>query len=686
MSEILNFILFLLIFWGVILYLVDQLGIPFTMAPLIIILAQIIILYFFALFNILKIGFFVILCISVTLSLLAVFKNKGWPQLFRKLKKPLTLLFLIILIGCFYFTRGTLFHQWDEFSHWGTAYKDLIVTNRLPGENSAVFIIDYPPVMALFQYYIENIISLWQTNSHFESNAYFAQMVFLFSCLLSVFSHSSRRNVIFQLISFAGVFLSVFAFNYAFQSLYVDLSLGVLFAAGLARFINYRKINKDINYFLMLLIVATLPLIRPLGIYFSMTIAICAIILEICSHVLKNQPKSFKVIINSSKKSLKKELIILLLLPILINTTWGFHTRQFAGAYQYTFSLFEQTIDSTEISPPNKGRYIVRLIKAGANERLSGLLYKEPIKRTISIEGVFRTFTANAPFRTRLIIESFIEKIESNAYNNSKLTIIHFLFLILTITVVEIIWISNNDQSNIDRVLIINVFLMIGFIGYLLVLLFAYIYYFYSNDGIGTPSLLRYAGSYLIGWFIVKFGFLQGYIETSSEKSPYRSNVSKWLMTGLFVAAFLRIPLSSYLSLPNTADWYRIKVNSIYKRENLNALPPKSNVYQIWQRGESSNGYELFIMRYLLCPLQSNSHGWRLGVPYNEKDQSTVNFSPREWMSFLNSYGYTHVLLSETDNQFMETYGSLLDKYPEDGYRLYKVFPDSLVQVNKINN
>lgn len=681
--EILGFILFLVLFLGIILFLVEHLNFPLTVAPLTIILSQIIILYFFAIINILRFGFFIIFAISSVLFLYAIIKHKNWSKLFHQLTKPLTLLFLIFLIGTFFYTRGTFFHLWDEFSHWGLAYKNLIITNRLPGENSAVFIFNYPPGTTLFQYYVENIIGLWQKISHFESNGYFAQMIFLFSCLLAVFPHSSWKKALFQLISFAVVVLSVFAFGYKFQDLYVDLCLGLLFAAGLARFIFYKKIYKGVNYYILLLIAATLPLIKPLGIYFSMLIVLGAVILECANQQRQTHSNSFRTILGSSKKSLKKELVILLLIPILINISWGFYLKQF-NAPQNTFSLFEnKPVDSTEILVPNRTEYIYNLYRVESNERLFEVLYKQPIKKNISVEGLIKTFSANAPFRTRLIIEAFINSIEKKPYSNSNLTIKLFLFLILALTIIELKWIIKNDQPKRDRVVIVNILLMIGFIGYLLILLLAYIFIFSAYEGIMAPSLTRYAGSYLIAWFILKVGFLQNNIEVSSENINFQSNVSKWLMAGLFVAAFIKIPLSSYLLLPNTASEKRIHVNNIYKREELDALPPESNVYQIWQDGAMSNGYELHLMRFQLCPLQSNFYGWRLGSPYSKNDRDTINFSPKDWISFLNSYHYSHVLLAETDDHFLETYSSLLDKPPRDGYRLYKVLPDSLERMSK---
>jgi hypothetical protein len=89
------------------------------------------------------------------------------------------------------------------------------------------------------------------------------------------------------------------------------------------------------------------------------------------------------------------------------------------------------------------------------------------------------------------------------------------------------------------------------------------------------------------------------------------------------------------------------------------------------------NGFQLHILRYLLCPLPSNFYGWRLGKPENQSDRMSLNISPQKLMEIINSKGYTHVFIAAADDTFWAKYGVLFNKH--DGYisLLYKVTPST---------
>lgn len=62
-------------------------------------------------------------------------------------------LFLLLTAAVWWMARGRLYNQWDEFSHWGRAVKNMFELDALytiPESNDGFK--DYPPALALLQY------------------------------------------------------------------------------------------------------------------------------------------------------------------------------------------------------------------------------------------------------------------------------------------------------------------------------------------------------------------------------------------------------------------------------------------------------------------------------------------------------------------------------------------------------
>ncbi|HME26121.1 MAG TPA: hypothetical protein VKI44_33135 [Acetobacteraceae bacterium] len=76
-----------------------------------------------------------------------VLRDGGW-------RDPAFAAFLAVALGLYLYLRPLELIFWDEFSHWGTFTKFLLLTDRLPRVLGEVIFIAYPPGLGLFSYFI----------------------------------------------------------------------------------------------------------------------------------------------------------------------------------------------------------------------------------------------------------------------------------------------------------------------------------------------------------------------------------------------------------------------------------------------------------------------------------------------------------------------------------------------------
>jgi hypothetical protein len=219
---------------------------------------------------------------------------------------------------------------------------------------------------------------------------------------------------------------------------------------------------------------------------------------------------------------------------------------------------------------------------------------------------------------------------------------------------------------------------------YCIFLVLAYIFTFPPYRAILLHSEYRYLAPYLLGWWL----FLIGHIFQSAtdQTEKHAQNIASTFLIGVVLAGMLFIPLKNFISLPPDPNAERLRANSIYKTISQIQFSPDDRIYDIFQEETSDQGRNHLIMRYLLTPIATNTHGWELGTITSLKDYLTVPLKPQEWMRLLNDQGYTYVLVSAANDNFWSNYGSLFDHYATDeGAQLFRVKPDHLERVDLRN-
>ena len=247
-------------------------------------------LYFFYILNILNIGFYLLITISISLFALTLYKLlKDKASIKEKLLNILTPGFFIFLIAIAIIIPITLTSYvglWDELRLWGAYPKILFFDGSIQLGDSVLLgesMMSYLPGMPLFQYFF-----LKCANSFYEPILFFSYAVFGLSIMLPVTKNIKRKNfVMIILISLLFVVLPLaFANNPGFdnlsyyKTLYIDPMLGMMFAYIMILSINnvYESKFKILSFCLAL---ASILLFKNTAILFAIIAIISSILCEL---------------------------------------------------------------------------------------------------------------------------------------------------------------------------------------------------------------------------------------------------------------------------------------------------------------------------------------------------------------------------------------------------------------------
>jgi hypothetical protein len=669
--EVLRFIALFIVLSSGILFLTRKLHFSQSLAPLVTILGITIILYICSLAGILLQGAIFVIILSLILGILSfIHFSKKIPEK-KWAPSPALLVWIIAFIIIAIYTFGTLFYRWDEFSYWGTIYKYLLATNHLPDVASNFLVTSYPPFVSLFQYFIGLVLG------NKESSAYFAQMIMDYSAIIAILPVNDWHNWKKYLLAFSLCVFSVFFFGFEFQTIYVDLLMGLIFAAGLSSAVFNQNFSID-RIILVIFVSIALILSKPLGTCF----AIVCIALIYFEYLWKNyEINSIRTFLQSLfKPLLKPQFILLIVLPLLAALSWNIHAAQF-NSTKVSFSLHGEAASFYDIFPLVPKHYVDNLYSQDALERLNHYLLNKPLVINISLTELLKTFSVHAPYRTSLIIKNFINTISPKINQPSNLTILNMLIIFLLLSYFSTKLKSNKiiGEKNSLR---INLVLLAGLLLYSLLLLFAYIYYFGPEEGLVAPALYRYIGPYLLGWFLLIICTI--YLQNSFKIPFLNINASDALNSILLLVMIVIIPFSSYFHTAQTPSPDRFKVDQVYQ-EVENKISSKDKVYDVWQIN-SDSGFYHYVMKYYLTPIPTNNYGWQLGKAISIKDIYSAPITQEEWLQLLNEQHYTLVLISSSDNQFWKQYGNIFDTYDKANIpQLFSVTPDKLIRV-PLNN
>jgi len=250
----------------------------------------------------------------------AYFDRKELCYCLRQYLGEITILLCIILIYAFY-TRNAYFSSWDDFSFWGGASKELLLSNVLEKQDMITSIIPlhahYPRGPAVYHYF------MLVFSGYSEAKALLAHFIFHLIFLAPLMANKNYWHSIFIIMPILAI---IMLYTTGIRSIYNDSTIGLMFCSIVAIYIL--EINKKRAIIISLPIFVLLPLFREIGLILALIAALIII---------------FKDIGKPKQPELKYNFILYLLMlcaPIMSNFIWASYfrdTHDFFGRSEHSF-------------------------------------------------------------------------------------------------------------------------------------------------------------------------------------------------------------------------------------------------------------------------------------------------------------------------------------------------------------
>jgi hypothetical protein len=464
----------------------------------------------------------------------------------RKIKFKLTpeIIFFTFSIGAFYLLCQTsnfrTFSQVDDFGYWGRASRALFENNALLTKKDPISHLDYPPIAALFQYSFTYF-------SGFEDRlALFAQGLLVISGSFLFIQPLTGLTGISRIATLGAASIGICSLYWIFSSWFLTVSLGTLsadvllglcFGLTLHVYFNQNTNDKSSAIFLVLPVCLFMTLLKPIGILFAF-ISIAVIFLDYLQ--------------KGSHTLWRRSTMALATLGMVFLFYASWKTRLYQNGIGETFST------------------------------------------KFTIGDIFHAFTPEtATERQTLTIHNFIKQIFFS-FDQST-----YWFSVCVLTVFTIFFLSKTTRVKFS--ILPYLAILMGFFGYLLLLLTLYMFSFNEWEGTRLASIDRYTKTYLLGVLFFLWGRL-----------IFLNRIKTYTRGG----TLLFIGLSLLLILPNLVYIKRDLNRLIFKNDRsyvdnvvviadqvLNSTSSTAKVYFIYSDGSDD---ESNVFNYLISPRKSN--------------------------------------------------------------------------------
>ncbi len=213
--------------------------------------------------------------------------------------------------------RGSLTH-YDNYTHWATVVKDMLLTNAIPTPDSVMIeFMNYPLGTSSFIYFV-----CVATGNTSQGMMIFAQGLIIFAGILAIFGIVVEKNR-FLLTSFIAAgfsVLSIFNLSIRINDLLVDFILPIISLATIAVIYKYKE---DINKALITMIpmLGFLMIVKSTGVIY----ASFAIVFLLYNTARYNETSSVKQIISNDRVAIyssDNKIILTLKMFIAIGLTF----------------------------------------------------------------------------------------------------------------------------------------------------------------------------------------------------------------------------------------------------------------------------------------------------------------------------------------------------------------------------
>jgi hypothetical protein len=597
--------------------------------PLLVVTGLISLLYIFAYIKILNLGSIALFALglfflvkTIILNIRTISRPKKAVEQLKNL--PVSIIFFSLAgIAWYLFTLKASIMLWDEF-FWGQFAKAILNSNSFYTLNSAILTskASYPPGIALFQYFFGHF-SLYR-----EGLLYFAQGIIVFSALALIFDLTARVKKFYLIVGLI-IFSAIVYFGPGLLSIMNDHVLGVIFGSAILALLFILRSNK--SKLLLFPVIFSLPLIKSTGIVLALTVVLAAALVSIISsaNLFEKKKGGLKV-----DKFIFVLIIILSLAAIIPAKSWDFRlkiqgveTASFPSWSKIKNAFSDQASEREKSTIRNFGKVIVSL----------------PINQQ---EG---TLGSNHP-----VFKLYFKAI--TAINRPALSIPTWL-LIFAILFGIIFYFQKPKERTVGLALYFS--LLAGLAAYLVVHLFAYIFYFSEFEAENFASISRYLSTYFLGLSIIVIGSVAHFISNNPDKSKFINSVSFLILLYLFI--FHTPPLVRLIVPPKLMAASTNVVREKTREFSLYINANTENSSRVWLINQNTNGWECMITRYDIAPRIMNAKDWSLGNAYGPDDIWTNKRSAEDWAGELLRDHYNYVFLAKVDDNFWSNYHKLFE-------------------------
>ncbi|WP_218460593.1 hypothetical protein [Rickettsia sp. TH2014] len=281
------------------------------------------ILYCFAMLKLLPAATYVSYFVGIFLAFIS---SSPFMSFLRKQESKKNIIeiivFTLLILLFFLYTREASLHAYDDFSHWGIFTKELLYFGVFESQNSLTSIITthahYPRGAAVYHYFMLSL------SGYSDGNVLFAHFLLHLAFLAPLVANKKlwQTGMLFSLL-----FCSVVLYTTGIRSIYNDSTIGLMFGAIFTIYILEEDKKKAL--LLILPITILLALFREIGTWFA---SFASIILIAHYTIFYKKPK---------KSSDYIVYLILLTSPILCNFIWMSYfknTHDFFDRGEHSFS------------------------------------------------------------------------------------------------------------------------------------------------------------------------------------------------------------------------------------------------------------------------------------------------------------------------------------------------------------
>ncbi|MDD6095343.1 MAG: hypothetical protein PUC29_06340 [Clostridia bacterium] len=587
----------------------------------------ILLLFVFGVFGSIKLGFYLVLFVSIlfyVLSLSKIVQHKEERLTFcRNIFTPAFFIFLLSFCALALLNYGRLAHIWDEFSHWADIVKVMVNLDDFgasPLSNSGFK--SYPPAMSLFQYFYQKIGLIVNPDSSFTDWwLYHAYQVFFLSFLMPFFTKRNKRKTLL-IIPFGAIVLSpMFLFPDFYVSIYIDAILGVISGCGLFVLCTFSD-NDRFSCIYLCCICSMLVLSKDAGLFFALFLLIIYFIIAITSQRI------------SKLKGYSFFLILSVAIPKLL---WKYELYKTDAPIR-----FSNRIDFSSL---------VKIVTGNDST------YKSEVYRKFWTEFYAR----------RCVPTVFGE----------KFYVSYLILLALFVAVFAILFlcVRRSVEKRFTKCFAITlVFSVLQTIIYIFGVCVSYIFKFTENEALRLASFERYINIAFLSITIMTLLILN-YLYTSVEKPVYRMV----FLVALCVSVCVTTPWKDVYQFA-TREGVRISIDKRNRYDticsSINKYAQPGDVVYFVAQGDDNNMYHYLSTRYTVRPIivtYVDNGSFSFGKSSDELHEFTKDISASEWLDMLmNNYDY--VALYRIDEYFIETYGDLfLNKSEIRNNSVYRV-------------